>query len=55
MDCLELNCHVCDQSLNADEVTPAQAEHLIDVWARTHTHTEAERAAYRASYMDADQ
>ncbi len=48
MEGIELGCSICDQHLAADEATPAQIEHLIDAWARTHAHTETERAAYRA-------
>lgn len=43
---LMLDCAICRCSAEADDLTPAQAEFLIDAWVRAHQHTAAERQAF---------
>ena len=51
----EVECGLCGYRVSASGVDSVQAEHLADVYARTHTrHDGAELASFHAGGWDGD-
>jgi hypothetical protein len=45
---IETDCGICGRTLSADDIEPAQAELLLDLFNRQHNHSLEERKMYYA-------